>query len=424
MANLTIQTSDSKEQDGSSLSDRDKLSIKKRLRKRNDVSGDGANHDSDKLKEKDISIKSKLIKNIKNQEEPKNKPSNDSTNNVKAKSEKDTIAYPTTPIPLTIIQTEQGLVNKTNENVQFRGRLGAPDIGYGTRADKSNLDFGSRLVGYLILLTIPILLLLLCGWIVLSLFRFCLQCFGYKAKRQSERKSKRLKQKSNQIFQTNVPSGIISNGKIVGSSHIKGDDKSQLAINMEDASSEDSEYISSSRYNPSWAKKLEKPSQECSQGQKTSLKSMIKSLKSSSNDSSGKSQAGRLKYRIDYDFTKNVLTIGILEAQNLPAMDIGGSSDPYVKVYLLPDTRKYEKTQVHKKTLNPIFNETFEFNIGYTDLMGRTIVFTVYDYDRFSRHDLIGHISIPVESMDLSVTKEEWQDLKREPEGEGSEVSK
>lgn len=44
-------------------------------------------------------------------------------------------------------------------------------------------------------------------------------------------------------------------------------------------------------------------------------------------------------------------------------MDSGGTSDPYVKVFLLPDKKKKFDTKVHKKTLNPVFNETFVFKV-------------------------------------------------------------
>lgn len=43
---------------------------------------------------------------------------------------------------------------------------------------------------------------------------------------------------------------------------------------------------------------------------------------------------------------------------------MSGTSDPYVKVYLLPDKKKKFETKVHRKTLNPIFNETFTFKVG------------------------------------------------------------
>ena len=47
------------------------------------------------------------------------------------------------------------------------------------------------------------------------------------------------------------------------------------------------------------------------------------------------------------------------QATDLPAMDIGGVSDPYVKVYLIPETKGQKKfeTKVHRKTLNPFFNQ-------------------------------------------------------------------
>lgn len=46
-------------------------------------------------------------------------------------------------------------------------------------------------------------------------------------------------------------------------------------------------------------------------------------------------------------------------------MDVGGSSDPYVKLYLLPDKKKKFETKVHRKTLEPNFNETFTFKVDW-----------------------------------------------------------
>lgn len=53
----------------------------------------------------------------------------------------------------------------------------------------------------------------------------------------------------------------------------------------------------------------------------------------------------------------------VIQAEELPALDMGGTSDPYVKVYLLPDKKKKFETKVHRKTLNPEFNETFVFKV-------------------------------------------------------------
>lgn len=58
------------------------------------------------------------------------------------------------------------------------------------------------------------------------------------------------------------------------------------------------------------------------------------------------------------------LIVGILQAQDLPAMDMGGTSDPYVKVYMLPDKKKKFETKVQRKNLCPVFNETFTFKVS------------------------------------------------------------
>jgi synaptotagmin-1 len=73
---------------------------------------------------------------------------------------------------------------------------------------------------------------------------------------------------------------------------------------------------------------------------------------------------GKLEFSMDYDFQKQELTVGVLQANELPAMDMGGTSDPYVKVYILPEKKKKFETKVHRKTLNPVFNETFVFKVN------------------------------------------------------------
>ncbi|XP_078322089.1 synaptotagmin-1-like isoform X4 [Crassostrea virginica] len=121
---------------------------------------------------------------------------------------------------------------------------------------------------------------------------------------------------------------------------------------------------------------------------------------------------GKLQFQLDYDFTKNELTVGVIQAADLPGMDMSGTSDPYVKVYLLPDKKKKFETKVHRKTLNPVFNETFTFkNVPYAEVGGKTLVFAIYDFDRFSKHDQIGQVKIPLNTVDLCQVLEEWRDL-------------
>ncbi|KAF0748711.1 synaptotagmin-7 [Aphis craccivora] len=51
----------------------------------------------------------------------------------------------------------------------------------------------------------------------------------------------------------------------------------------------------------------------------------------------------------------------VLQAKDLPAMDLSGTSDPYVRVTLLPDKKHRLDTKVKRRTLNPRWNETLYF---------------------------------------------------------------
>lgn len=133
---------------------------------------------------------------------------------------------------------------------------------------------------------------------------------------------------------------------------------------------------------------------------------------------------GKLQYKLEYDFNSNSLSVTVIQAEDLPALDMGGTSDPYVKVYLLPDKKKKFETKVHRKTLSPVFNETFSFkNVPYAEAMNKTLVFAIFDFDRFSKHDQIGEVKVPLCQIDLAQTIEEWREL-QSVEGEGGQDNK
>jgi len=55
------------------------------------------------------------------------------------------------------------------------------------------------------------------------------------------------------------------------------------------------------------------------------------------------------------------LNLRIISASELAAKDMSGTSDPYVKVMLLPDKKRKLTTNIKRKNLNPRWNETFAF---------------------------------------------------------------
>ncbi|TKR77502.1 hypothetical protein L596_018463 [Steinernema carpocapsae] len=120
---------------------------------------------------------------------------------------------------------------------------------------------------------------------------------------------------------------------------------------------------------------------------------------------------GQLHFKLDYDFVTNKLAVTVVEGKNLPAMDRNGMSDPYVKLSILPERKQKFETKIKRKNLNPIFNETFLFNIPYNELQCKTLQLTVFDFDRLSKDDQIGQLQIPLNSIDFGTTLDQWRNL-------------
>ncbi|XP_074385529.1 synaptotagmin-11 isoform X2 [Zonotrichia albicollis] len=116
---------------------------------------------------------------------------------------------------------------------------------------------------------------------------------------------------------------------------------------------------------------------------------------------------GELTFSVDYNFPKKALVVTIQEAHGLPVMDEHTqSSDPYIKMTILPDKRHRVKTRVLRKTLEPVFDETFTFyGVPYSQLQDLVLHFLVLSFDRFSRDDVIGEVMVPLAGVDPSTGK-------------------
>ncbi|XP_029438447.1 synaptotagmin-9 isoform X2 [Rhinatrema bivittatum] len=128
---------------------------------------------------------------------------------------------------------------------------------------------------------------------------------------------------------------------------------------------------------------------------------------------SNSQSCGKLNFLLKYDCDSEQLIVKIHKAVSLPAKDFSGTSDPYVKIYLLPDRKTKHQTKVHRKTLNPVFDEVFLFPVPYSDLATRKLHFSVYDFDRFSRHDVIGQVVVDnfLELADFPRESNIWKDI-------------
>ncbi|XP_061662195.1 synaptotagmin-10 isoform X2 [Syngnathoides biaculeatus] len=122
---------------------------------------------------------------------------------------------------------------------------------------------------------------------------------------------------------------------------------------------------------------------------------------------------GKISFSLRYDYEEQALVVRILRGFDLPAKDFTGTSDPYVKIYLLPERKKKFQTRVHRKNLNPMFDETFCFPVLYDELSNRKLHLSVYDFDRFTSHDMIGEVVVDnlFELSDLSREAVVWKDI-------------
>ncbi|XP_071965067.1 synaptotagmin-4-like [Antedon mediterranea] len=124
---------------------------------------------------------------------------------------------------------------------------------------------------------------------------------------------------------------------------------------------------------------------------------------------------GELLVSLGYQPALNKLTVVVLKAKNLPKMDVTGLSDPYVKMYLMYGTQRLakKKTRLKKRTLNPVFNESFMFDVPIDGLENIHLEFHVLDHDRVTKNEIIGRLNIGKNANELEA--KHWDDIVQNP---------
>jgi synaptotagmin-like protein len=111
---------------------------------------------------------------------------------------------------------------------------------------------------------------------------------------------------------------------------------------------------------------------------------------------------------------KKTLNIVVNEARDLAPAERNGSSNPYVKTYLLPDENKMSKrkTSIKKKTLNPVFNETLTYKIHDRPVISNcTVWLSVWNNDILGRNDFLGEVYISLSTLNLNNKSQKWYTL-------------
>ena len=86
-------------------------------------------------------------------------------------------------------------------------------------------------------------------------------------------------------------------------------------------------------------------------------------------------------------------------------------TDPYVKIWMCHDGKKVEKkkTSIKERTLNPVFNESFIFNVPYEKIRQTSLLISCMDYDRMGRNELIGQVVLSSKSGPMEV--KHWNEM-------------
>ncbi|XP_062949919.1 synaptotagmin-8 [Cynocephalus volans] len=122
----------------------------------------------------------------------------------------------------------------------------------------------------------------------------------------------------------------------------------------------------------------------------------------------GPPQWGRLQLSLEYDLGSQEIRVGLKQAADLRA---GGTADPYAHVSVSTQAGHSYETKVHRGTLCPVFEETCCFHVSPAELPGTTLRVQLLDFKRFSRHEPLGELSLPLDAVDLRHVLERWYQL-------------
>uniref|UniRef100_A0AAQ5XAR8 Extended synaptotagmin-like protein 2b n=1 Tax=Amphiprion ocellaris TaxID=80972 RepID=A0AAQ5XAR8_AMPOC len=120
---------------------------------------------------------------------------------------------------------------------------------------------------------------------------------------------------------------------------------------------------------------------------------------------------GEVQLTVRHSSQRNKLIVVVHACRNLIAFTKDGS-DPFIRLYLLPDKSRTgrRKTSTMKRTLNPVYDQTFEFSVSMVELHRRTLDVAVKNGGSIlSKHKgLLGKVLVDLGGDDISRGCTQW----------------
>ncbi|XP_066541879.1 synaptotagmin-2 [Hoplias malabaricus] len=133
---------------------------------------------------------------------------------------------------------------------------------------------------------------------------------------------------------------------------------------------------------------------------------------------------GTLRFSLFYDKLQSRLVVTVLEARGLAARDFSRSADPFVRLRLLWASREEDEqrlncvlqewqTRLVKDSCNPMFGDQFCCTLAEEDVPRVTVRMEVRDFDKYSRHGILGEVRAPLNNYNIIYPLEILEDLQR-----------
>ncbi|OWF41256.1 Synaptotagmin-3 [Mizuhopecten yessoensis] len=123
-----------------------------------------------------------------------------------------------------------------------------------------------------------------------------------------------------------------------------------------------------------------------------------------------------IEFSLKYNKLEGKLSLKILQIKNLSLQDVNSVISPYVrarfyrapkqlfsfgKEYVINNLDKEVQTKMQKASENPVFNESFQLDVDQRDLSLYTLRLHLCDFDRFTRHILLGEVTVIIRKLEL-----------------------
>ncbi|XP_051926890.1 synaptotagmin-like protein 4 isoform X3 [Hippocampus zosterae] len=146
----------------------------------------------------------------------------------------------------------------------------------------------------------------------------------------------------------------------------------------------------------------------------SSMSVSMTSIYSDSGDSYSVDVRGEVVFSMFYDEPTQSLQVLIKECRKLACGDsLRQFSNPYIKCYLLPDKSRQSKrkTTIKRHTCDPVYEETFKYNIRRNQLFTRSMLISVWHHGHLGRNTFLGEVEIALDCYDLDCPQEDCMAL-------------